>query len=541
MSDDPQDLRGQLAAAQEEIRRLRQEVVLLQRHLQDLLRQSFGRKSEKISPDQLQLFLDGPRNPDEPVAVAPADETPDYETPPANKKKRGPHPGRAPLPPGLERRVEHLDLEDRTCPCCGLEMSPAGEEISEELGIEPVRFFVRHRVRHKYACRHCEDAVVRAPQPPAAIEKCQAGSDVLAAILVSKYADHSPLYRQQQMYRREGVELSRVTMGHWVGQCAFLLEPIVAQMQKELLVAPVVQSDDTVVKYLEPPGPARRGYLWAYVSSDADVVYDFTTGRSREGPSAFLAGFHGVLQVDGYTAYNEVLAREGIGHAACWAHVRRKFERALQAHPQEAATVLQRIQELYRVEREIRALTPAPGPVRIAEIRRASALPIIDELQTYLTACRQGVLPQSPLGDAIDYAFGQWKWLKTYIDHGLVEIDNNSCERAMRKVAVGRNYVHHRIMWSSGGGLRVYGRVRKTKLHIIRGDSRKRSSESWRRIGRGPRSGGATDSSACRLRARSASRYWCVVSILSCPSHMAMTERSIPDCRRCIAVVWRKR
>lgn len=439
MSNDPQELRRLNAALIAENELLRKDLALVKRHLQELLRQAYGRKSEKTSPDQLQLFIDGSRDPNEPAQVDATDETPDFEVPPeGKKKKRGPHPGRAPLPPGLERRVEHLDLEDRTCPCCGLEMSPAGEEISEELGIEPVRFFVRHRIRHKYACRHCEDAVVRAPQPPAAIEKCQAGGDVLAAILVSKYADHLPLYRQQQMYRREGVELSRVTMGHWVGQGAFLLEPIVAQMHKELLAAPVVQSDDTTVKYLESPGPAQRGYLWAYVSSDADVVYNFTPGRSRDGPSAFLAGFRGVLQVDGYAAYNEVLAQESLGHAACWAHVRRKFERALQAHPQEAATVLQRIQEIYRVERQIRDLVPAPDPERIVEIRRASALPVIDALQKYLTERRQEVLPKSPLGEAIDYAFGQWQWLKTYIDHGLVEIDNNSCERAMRKVAVGR-------------------------------------------------------------------------------------------------------
>ncbi|MEJ2687254.1 MAG: IS66 family transposase [Gammaproteobacteria bacterium] len=429
-----------VAALRAENEQLRRDVGLLQQRLEELLRQTYGRKSEKFNPDQLPLFRDGPRSPDEPAEVDPADETPDYEEPPAGKqkKKRGPHPGRAPLPAHLERRIEHHDLEDRTCPCCGEQMEPAGEEVSEELGMEPARFFVRRRIRHKYACRHCQDAVVRADLPPVAIEKCQAGSDVLSAIVVSKYADHLPLNRQQAIYRREGVELSRVTMCHWIGQCAFLLKPIVEQMKSELLHAAVVQSDDTVVKYLEPPGPAKRGYLWAYVSSDGDVVYDFTTDRSRDGPSSFLAGFLGVVQVDGYQGYNEVLGTEGVIHAACWAHVRRKFEHALQAHPEEAGIVLQRIQAIYRVEEEIRQLEPAPNPEQIAAIRRRNALPAIEKLKEYLTECRQRVLPQSPLGQAIDYAFGQWPWLTTYIENGLVEIDNNSCERAMRKPAVGR-------------------------------------------------------------------------------------------------------
>ena len=328
-------------------------------------------------------------------------------------------------------------------------MEPAGEEVSEELGMVPARFYVRRRIRHKYACRVCQDAVVRAPLPPAAIEKCQAGSDVIAAIIVSKYADHLPLHRQQAMYRRENVELSRVTMCQWIGKIAFNLQPVVQQMKKELLASGVVQSDDTPVKYLESPGPAKNGYLWAYVGCDSTVVYDFTSGRSRAGPNEFVAGFQGILQVDGYAAYNEVVATEGVVRAACWAHVRRKFEQCLKTDPQQAATILQKIQELYRIEQEIRALEPLPDPEQIAAIRRCQSLPVIDELEQYLIECRQKILPKSRLGQAIEYAFGQWQWLKTYIDNGRVEIDNNSCERAMRKVAIGRNYAHNWIMCSS--------------------------------------------------------------------------------------------
>jgi transposase len=442
-----QELRKQLAEQKsvnllllEEHEKLRRQNEFLAQRLDALLRQTYGRKSEKLNPDQLQLFIDGVRSDSEPVPVDPDDETPDSEEPPARikKKKRGPHPGRAPLPDHLEREEIHLRPDNLDCPCCGHEMEPAGEEISEELGMIPARFFVRRLIRHKVACRQCQDAVVRPPLPAVAIEKCRAGSDVLAAIVVSKYADHLPLYRQQAIYRREGVELSRVTMGNWIGKCAFLLKPVVGQMKAELLATGMVQSDDTGVKYLESPGPAKSGYLWAYVSYEGDVVYDFTTSRSRAGPTSFLAGFQGTLQVDGYTAYNEILATEGVDHAACWAHVRRKFENALKTDPLEAAMVLHKIGDLYGVEKEIRAMDPKPNAAEIDAIRQEKSLPVIHRLEELLVEYREKALPKSPLGQAIQYAFGQWEWLETYIHDGRVEIDNNSCERAMRKVAVGR-------------------------------------------------------------------------------------------------------
>lgn len=400
----------------------------------------YGRKSEKINPDQLQLFVDDVRDGNELATVDPDDETPDFEELPKQiqRKKRGPHPGRAPLPTHLRREEIHLYPDDLDCPCCGSGMKPAGEEISEELGVVPASFFVRRHIRHKYACRVCQDAVVRPPLPPAAIDKSMAGSDVLAAIIVSKYADHLPLYRQQQIYRREGIELKRATMCAWIGKCAFLAEPIVQEMRKNMLATGVLQSDDTGVKYLKPPGPAKNGNLWAYTSSDGDVVYDFTTGRSRIGPSTFLAGFKGNLQVDGYAGYNEIFESSGISHAACWAHVRRKFEKSLETDPAEAAMVMQFIQKLYRVEKRIREMDPEPDPDTIVEIRTMDSLPVILDLKEYLLKIREKALPQSRLGKAIEYAFGQWEWLTTYITNGRVEIDNNNCERAMRRVAVGR-------------------------------------------------------------------------------------------------------
>ncbi len=422
-----------------ENKKLHQKVEYLTQQIMEMQRIVFGRKSEKTNEAQLLLFIDGTREGDVPVAIEQDDKTPDFEEVPAiKKKKRHGHPGRAPLSAHLDREETHLHPDDLDCPCCGSEMKPAGEEISEELGMVPARFFVRRTVRHKYACRACEDAVVRPPLPPAAIEKSMAGSDVLAAIVVSKYADHLPLYRQQQIYRREGVEIKRTTMCDWVGKCSFLLTPIVEQMTKEMLASSFIQSDDTTVKYLKPPGPAKRGYLWAYVSGDGDVVYDFTTGRSREGPTAFLSGFQGTLQVDGYAGYNEIFSDSGIPHAACWAHVRRKFEKSLNTHPSESAVVMQKIQKLYAVEKELREMEPKPSHEEISKIRTRDSLPVIEDLREVLMDYREEILPQSSLGKAITYAFGQWEWLETYIHDGQVDIDNNSCERAMRRVAVGR-------------------------------------------------------------------------------------------------------
>jgi transposase len=438
INNDPAALALINAQLREENRLLRRQVEILTQQMAAMQRALYGRSSEKVSADQLQLFIDDVRPDSDPADADPQDETPDYEEAPAPKKKRGPHPGRAPLPQHLERVEIHLHPDSLDCPCCGSEMVPAGEEISEELGMVPASFFVRRRIRHKYACRCCEDAVVRPPLPPVAIEKCQAGSDVLAAIIVSKYADHLPLYRQQAIYRREDVELSRVTMSHWIGQCAFLLQPIVAQMRNELLESGVVQSDDTTIKYLEPPGPAKNGYLWAYVGADQTVVYDFTSGRSREGPGAFLAGFRGILQVDGYAAYNGVFEATGAGHAACWAHVRRKFEKALETEPQEAAEIMQQIQTLYRVEQQICDRSEPLSAEEIVAIRERDALPVIEALKPTLIQHRERALPKSRLATAIEYAFGQWPYLETYIHDGRVAIDNNSCERAMRKVAIGR-------------------------------------------------------------------------------------------------------
>ncbi|MBW2690764.1 MAG: IS66 family transposase [Deltaproteobacteria bacterium] len=382
----PKDLKNRYAALSRENQNLRQQVEVLTNQLAEIQRMIFGRKSEKVSSDQLAMFagdtaevLPSVEDEDEDNASDIADPPPE----PGKKKKYKSHPGRHPLSPNLERQDVHLHPDNLDCTCCGAQMKPAGVEISEKLASRP-RFYVERINLHKYACRECEESIVRPDMPPAAIDKCLAKSEVLAGVIVAKYQDSLPLYRQEVMFRREGVTISRQTMCGWMSKCAFNLRPIVEHMGKEMLAGSVIQSDDTGLKYLESPGPAGQGYMWSYVGSDQAVVYDFTTDRSRAGPAAFLSGFSGTLQVDGYAGYNLAQETGGLVRAACWAHTRRKFEQSLQTEKARAAAVLLLIQKLYGVEREIRQNSPALTFEQIVFIRQRESLPVIKELKKYL-------------------------------------------------------------------------------------------------------------------------------------------------------------
>jgi len=429
---------GRIAQLVQEIKELHQQVEMLTSQLAQVQRMMFGRKSEKVSPNQLALFASE-------ASELPAEEAKDNSSeddesskPAGPKKKKSPksHPGRHPFPDSLEREDIHLHPDNLDCKYCGERMEPAGVEISEKLASRQ-SFFVKSYHRHKYACRHCEDDIVRPDLPSEAGDKSLATTDVHARVAVSKYLDHIPLYRQEAMFRREGVILKRQTLCGWMSRYAYSLQPITVQMAKEMRSGVFIQSDDTGLKYLKSPGPANQGYMWSYVCGQM-VVYDFTTSRSRAGPTEFLSGFSGTLQVDGYAGYNKVVQECRLIRAACWAHVRRKFENALKTEETMSAKILLLLQKIYRVERDIREQDPALTPKQIVVVRKNRSLPVIDDIGKYLLECRQTVLPKSPLGKAIEYAFGQWEWLETYIHNGLVDIDNNSCERSMRPVAIGR-------------------------------------------------------------------------------------------------------
>ena len=417
-----------LESTQRELKESRYDNDLLKLKVADLLRRLFGRSSEKLAPGQLDLLGDAPA-PDD----APDDEA-THETPP--KKRRKARGGRKPLPKDLprERVVHEVPEEERTCACCGETMQPFGEDVTEELEYVPATLFVREHVRPKYSCKGCQEGVKQAPLPPRPIEKGRPGPGLLAQVLVSKYVDHLPLYRQSRIFDRLGIDLARSTLCDWVAVCVEEFEPIVAELRRTVLASRVVQADETPITVLQHHDKKKRsqGYLWVYRGKGGETVFDFRPTRARDGPQEFLKEYEGYLQRDGYQGYENLSPKiVGVG---CWAHARRKFHEARSSSPAEAEIALRLIRKLYALERETKDLVPQERAAR----RRAEATPVLDDFVALLDEWQKDALPKSPLGVAVGYAKAQWPTLVRYVEDGDLEIDNNAIERAIRGVAIGR-------------------------------------------------------------------------------------------------------
>jgi transposase len=487
MTTTPNELPDDLATAHELIRELAKTVhaqehliAKLQHQLEQLLRQRYGRRSEKLDPAQLLLFAREILTAmgTEPAATQPAagesaageSAPPEQPAEPAsNPIKKNGH-GRKPLPASLPRRpvLHDVDPQQLPCPDCGALRTKIGEEVREQLEYVPASLVVLRHVRPKYACKTCQGNVVIAERLPEPIEKGLPGPGLLAQVIVSKYADHLPLYRQERIFARQGVELSRQTTCDWMAVCAELLEPIWRAMHRRILQSQVIQTDDTPVKVQDPiTGVMTTGRIWTYLG-DYDhrfIVYDYTPDRSSEGPERMLKDFRsGFLQSDAYSAYDQIHAR-GIVEVGCMAHARRKFDEAKTTDPARAHTGLAWIGRLYQIERQAREqieeaierLTKE-GPVNAAEralqvqrlaqeitlkLRQEEARPIVEKFATWLETMAGEVLPKSPMGEAIGYARSNWRALTRYLDAGFLAIDNNAAERALRPIAVGRkNWLH---------------------------------------------------------------------------------------------------
>lgn len=420
----------------------------LQQQLDQLRRRLFGHKSEKLHPGQPLLFPE--------LAAAASSDTPLPPQPPAGNeeppRRRG-H-GRKGLNPKLrrDRRVYVLDADQRRCPCGGL-CEKFGEEISEQLDYLPASLFVIEHVRTKYACPHCHDHVVVAAKPEQPIAKGLPGPGLLAQVITCKYADHIPLHRFENICRRQGVELSRSTMCDWMKASADLLQPLYDLMVALVLASRSVNTDDTRVPCQDPdqPGKTISARMWAYLGDDAHPcnVFDFTTTWSRDGPRDFLtkeAGpFRGIMQADALSGYDTLCADLGIVRAGCWAHARRYFYDARDSAPGPVAEALARIGRLYAVEKEIKAtlaereLSGAAADALRLAVRQERAVPELTALAQWLKQQHAAVLPKSPFGQAVQYALNHWESLLLYTQHGLLAIDNNAAERALRPIAVGRN------------------------------------------------------------------------------------------------------
>ena len=402
--------------------------------LEKLLRWRYGPKRERADANQLFLFAVGLVGTGNDIDAKKADA-------PRKKPRRAPH-GRRRLPRHLERRrvVHDLAPDERRCPECQGELRHIGEEKSERLEYVPASWYVIEDACQKYACpKGCTVVTARKPMQP--IEKGLAGPGLLAHVAVSKYADHQPLHRQEVMFKRQGVKVSRKTMCDWMRRSAELVNPLFEEMKKRVLSSKVMQTDDTPVGVLDPElTKTKTGRIWTYVGDGEHpyTVYDYTPNRSRDGPDAFMKDFSGFLQADAYSGYDKLYkdTERDVTEVACWAHARRKFYEAQSSDLMRSMVMLAYIRLLYDVEREARDRA-LDSDGRMA-LRKERSVPILEDIEAYLTRERTEVLPKSPMGGAIGYALGNWQALVRYCEDGDLDIDNNGAERALRGIAVGR-------------------------------------------------------------------------------------------------------
>jgi len=412
----------------------------LEKLVADFKRALFGARSEKIAPEQYQLALE-----DIETAMAAVHAEDAALDPPKAPPARPRNANRGSLPKHLERIEEVIEPEEMVC-ACGAERHVIGEDVAERLNIVPARFQVIVTRRPKYACRSCEEGIVQAPAPARLIPGGLPTEATVAHVLVSKYADHLPLYRQAQIYARQGVDLDRSTLAAWVGKAGFELGPVFDALIADLKQSTKLFMDETRAPVLDPgKRRTKTGYFWALARDDRPwggddppgVAFTYAPGRSGQYADNILNSFSGVLQVDGYAGYNCLLKRtdQGIVLAYCWAHARRKLhEVAHNATAPIAEEGLRRIAALYRIEKDIRGLS---AEARLAARQDRSA-PLIATFGAWLTANRARVSSKAPLGEALKYIAKYWDGLCLFLTDGRIEMDNNPVERTIRPIALNR-------------------------------------------------------------------------------------------------------
>lgn len=472
LPDDPSQLKDMVAALSSECGTLMGElksrdilIEKLKHQLSGMRQYRFGSRSEAL--DQLALTLE-----DEEIAAAAQEPAPDdantdkAATPPKGKPKRKPLPGHLP------RNETTLSPGD-ACGECGGNLKTRGEDVTEELEYVPGRFVVNRIVRPRMACSCCE-TFHQAALPSRPIERGRPGPALLAHVLVNKYADHSPLYRQSQIFQREGIDLDRSTLADWVGKSTALLEPLADAVARHVLKGQALFADDTPVNLLAPgSGKTRTARLWAYVRDERPWAgeahpaawYQFSPDRKGAHPNTHLANYAGWMHADGFAGFNELYRRGDVQEVACMAHIRRKF---VDVHKSQGSAIaeeaIKRIASLYVVEKAARGSPPDER----RRLRQEKAKPVLDDLEAWLHAQLTRISGKSPLAGAIRYALTRMRRLRPYLDHGFLEIDNNSAERSMRAIALGRkNYL---FMGSEGGGKSAaiaYTLIETAKLNAV--------------------------------------------------------------------------
>jgi len=442
------------------------EVEHLKLLLAKLRRMQFGRSSEQLDERINQLELSIEELEASEVQAAPA----------ATIAERIKHtPVRKPLPPSLPREavVYPAVPADCACPACGGKLRPLGEDVTEILERIPEQFKVIRIVRPKLSCASCSH-IVQAPAPSRPIERGIAGPGLLAHILVAKYCDHTPLYRQSQIYAREGIDLDRSTLAGMVGRCAALLTPLANAIGKHVRGAAKIHADDTPVPVLSPGnGKTKTGRLWTYVRDDrpwADttppaVWFRYSPDRKGERPLAHLKDFSGILQADGYAGFNRLYETGRVQEVGCWAHVRRPFyDLDVASDSPTAREALERIQALFAIEAEIRGRSADER----RSVRQARAGPLLEDLHRWFQSTIAKLSRKSPLAIAIRYALTRWTALTRYLHDGRLELENNAAERALRAIALGRkNFL---FLGADSGGERaeaIYSLIGTAKLNGV--------------------------------------------------------------------------
>lgn len=432
----------------------------VEHRLDQLLRRLYGPKSEAFRPDQLTLFAEaGPCVNDVETPVEP--EPAVVETPLESKPAKTGH-GRRELPKGLRRETVVHDVADaeKLCPCCGEPRTKIGEEVTEKLDSVPASLFVVRHVRIKYGCPAClktkaetvqvetpatPPVIVTAPLPPSVIEKCAAEPGLLAQVIVNKYMDHLPLARQEAIFARQGISLSRKTMCDWMAACAQALTPIYTVMLSRVLLSRVIHCDETRVP-VQDVGQVRSGRLWVYLGdrNHPFTVYDYRTTKARAGPAEILKNYRGYLHADAANVFDGLYKPGDIVEVGCWAHARRHVHAALTSDAALAAQALTRIAGLYRVEHAVTAeierqtLSGDAADALRLEHRQRESRPQLEALKEWIDEVQPQTLPKSPIHQGFAYILRHWEALNRYTTEGFLAIDNNCAERGFRPIGIGR-------------------------------------------------------------------------------------------------------
>jgi transposase len=443
------------------------EQIKLARHKQ------FGASSEQWTTDQIRLFNEAEAIVDQEGGDNDQECDADTIAVPAHRRKRG---GRKPLPPELPRIevVHDLPESERICPHDGAILRVIDEVATEQLDIVPAQVQVIRHIRKKYACPCCDGTIKTAPMPNQPIPKSRVSPGLLAFVVINKFADALPLYRQEQIFQRIGIELTRANLANWVVKAGQLIQPLINLMRDRILEYDIVAMDETPVQVLKEPGkaPQSKSYLWVQRGGPPDqplILYDYDPSRGQAVPIRLLEGYRGYLQTDGYSGYEAVASEPHIVQVGCFAHARRKFDQAIKGQSKKRKSShawrgLKFIQRLYRIERQFQDATPE---VRY-RARREQAKPILNEMRNWLDEVLPQVPPTALTGKALHYVHNQWPKLIRYLDDGRLRIDNNLVENAIRPFVVGRkNYLFCDTVRGANASANLYALIETAKANGI--------------------------------------------------------------------------